>query len=47
MPETVSIKSLALSVLARKPVPTPAVQKCPKLIIDAGHLEGQATVPCH
>jgi hypothetical protein len=46
MPETASIKSLALSVLARKPTPTPAVQKCPKLIIDAGHLKGQATAAC-
>jgi hypothetical protein len=46
MPETASIKSLALSVLARKASPAPAIQKCPKPLIDAGRLTGQATAPC-
>jgi hypothetical protein len=46
MPETASIKSLALSVLARKPSPIAALQKCPKPVIDAGHLRGQPTAPC-
>ena len=46
MPETASIKSLALSVLARRPSPAAAVEKCPNPAIDPGHLKGQVTAPC-
>jgi hypothetical protein len=46
MPEAASIKSLALSVLARRPSQAPAVQVRPKPVIGAGHNMGQGTDPC-
>ena len=45
MPETASIKSLALNVLARRLTPAPDLQQRPKIINDAGLLKGQTTAP--
>jgi hypothetical protein len=45
MPETASIKSLALNVLARRLTPAPDVQQRPKIIVDAGHFKG-TIAPC-